>query len=163
MIGIISCLGIAVPSRDIKDCHKLGKASPNNIVVRFANRKFCYQALVEKLELHKLGSDKLVFNPVKKLYFSKNLTLFIQSLACKCRKLKRVSLIHSTSSARDVIKIRNVANERALPVKDENELGSLYLDFVFMDRQFNTSILEIFPFLSLGNLLRFRCIVSLKR
>ena len=85
------------------------------------------------MDLHKLDSRRLGFNPVKTLYFSKNLTPTNQLLTCKCRELKRVSMIHSTWSARGVIKIGRTANERALSIKNDNDLKSVYLDFVFRD------------------------------
>ena len=86
------------------------------------------------MELNKLDSKRLGFNPVK-TYFSENLTPTNQLLAWKCRELKRASMIHSTWSARGVIRIRRTANERALSTKDDNDLKSLYPDFVFRDRK----------------------------
>ena len=38
------------------------------------------------------------------------------------------------NSARGVIKIRRTANERALSIKNDNDLKSLCSDFVFRDR-----------------------------
>ena len=43
-------------------------------------------------------------------------------------------MIHSTWSAWGVIRIRRNANERALSIKTDNDLKSLYPDFVFRDR-----------------------------
>ena len=86
------------------------------------------------MDLHKLDSRRLGFNPVKTLYFSENLTPTNQLLAWKCRELKRTSMIHSTWSARGKIKIRRTANESALSIKNHNDLKSLYPDFVFRDR-----------------------------
>ena len=91
VIDIFSCLGIEVKGSDIEDCHRLGYANPKNTIVRFVNRKFCYQALDKKMDLHKLDSRRLGFNPVKTLYFSENLTPTNQLLAWKCRELKRAS------------------------------------------------------------------------
>ena len=48
VINIFSCLGIEVKRSDIEDCHRLGYANPKNTIVRFANRKFIYQALDKK-------------------------------------------------------------------------------------------------------------------
>ena len=86
------------------------------------------------MELHKLGSKRLGFNPVKTLYFSENLPPTNQLLTWKCRELKRAFMIHSTWSARDAIRIRRTANERALSIKNDNDLKFLYPDFVFRDR-----------------------------
>ena len=86
------------------------------------------------MELHKLDSKRLGFKPVKIFYFSENLTPLKQLLAWKCRELKRASIIHRKWSARGVIKITRTANERALSIKKDNDLKSLYPDFVFRDR-----------------------------
>ena len=86
------------------------------------------------MDLHKLASKRLCFSPVKTQYFSENLTPLNQSLVWKCRELKRASMIHSTWSTRGVIRIRRTANEKALSIKNDNDLKSLYPDFVFRDR-----------------------------
>ena len=49
----------------MKDNHRLGYANPKNAIVRFVNCRFCCQALDKKMELHKLESKRLGFNPVK--------------------------------------------------------------------------------------------------
>ena len=114
VIDIFSCLGIEVKGSDIEDCHRFGSTNPKNTIVRFVNPKFCYQALDKKMDLHKLDSRRLGFNPVKTLYFSETLTSTNELLAWKCRELKSAFMIHSTWSARGVIKIRRTANQRAL-------------------------------------------------
>ena len=43
-------------------------------------------------------------------------------------------MIPNTWSVQGVIKIRRTANERALSIKNDNDLKSLYPDFVFRDR-----------------------------
>ena len=88
VIYIFNCLGIEVEGADIEDCHRLGYVNLKNTIVRFANHKFCYQALDKKMELYKLGSKRLGFNPVKILYFNENVTPLNQFLAWKCRELK---------------------------------------------------------------------------
>ena len=88
VIYIFSCLGIEVEGADIEDCHRLGYVYLKNTIVRFGNHKLCYQALDRKLEVYKLDSKKLGFNPVKILYFNEKLTPLNQLLAWKCRELK---------------------------------------------------------------------------
>ena len=58
VIEIFSCLGIEVKRSEI-DCHRRGYANPKNTIVRFANWKFCYQALDKKMDLHKFDSRRL--------------------------------------------------------------------------------------------------------
>ena len=43
-------------------------------------------------------------------------------------------MIHSTWSARGVIRIRRTTNERSLSIKNDNDLKSLYPDFEFRDK-----------------------------
>ena len=114
VMDIFSCLGLEVKGSDREDCHRLGYANSKNIIFRFVNRKFCYQALDKKMDLHKLDSRRLGFNPVKTLYFSETLTSTNELLAWKCRELKSAFMIHSTWSAQGVIKVRRTANQRAL-------------------------------------------------
>ena len=59
VIEIFSCLGIEVKRSEIEDCHRRGYANPKNTIVRFANWKFCYQALDKKMDLHKFDSRRL--------------------------------------------------------------------------------------------------------
>ena len=41
-------LNIAVQNNDIEGCHRLGKTNLLNAMVRFVNRKFCYESFGEK-------------------------------------------------------------------------------------------------------------------
>ena len=43
-------------------------------------------------------------------------------------------MIHITWNARGAIRIRKTSDERALSIKNDNDLKSLYADFVFKDR-----------------------------
>ena len=63
------------------------------------------------------------------------MTPYIQKLAWKCRELKQAGKIHSTWSAKGVIKLRRTMNERAISIEDEIKLSDLYPDFVFRERQ----------------------------
>ena len=59
---------------DIEDCNRLGKADLKNATVWFVKRKFCYEALYNKLNLRKVDMTKLGFQAGAILYFSENLT-----------------------------------------------------------------------------------------
>ena len=85
-IDLFSRLGIEVKCAD---CHRLGYANPKNTIVRFVNRKFCYQALDTKMDLLKLDSKRLGFNRVKTVHFSENLTPLMEYMECPgCDKNK---------------------------------------------------------------------------
>ena len=104
VIDIFSALNISITTKDVEDCHHLGKDGKNTIV-GFVNRKPCYEALNTKMDLRKIGNS-LAFQPDVKLYVSENLTPYNQYLEWKCRELKRASLIHSSWSSGGVIKLR---------------------------------------------------------
>ena len=134
VIDIFSALNINITSKDVEDCHRLGKDG-KNIIVRLVNRKHCYQALNRKMDLRKIDNSSLAFHPDVKLYLSENLTPCNQYLGWKCRELKRASLIHSSWSSRGVIKLRRTMNERPINITNEATLSELYLDFVFRAKE----------------------------
>ena len=105
VIDIFSALNISITSKDVEHCHSLGKDGKST-VVRFVNRKHCYQALNTKIDLRKIGNFSLAFHPDVKLYLSDNLIPYNQYLGWKCRELKRTSLIHSSWSSRGIIKLK---------------------------------------------------------
>ena len=47
--NIFKYLNVTIQNNDIEGCHRLGKANPQNTIVRFVNRKFCYEASEKKL------------------------------------------------------------------------------------------------------------------
>ena len=103
VIDIFSALNISITSKNVEDCHHLGKDGKNTIV-RSVNRKHCYQALNRKMDLTKIHNSSFAFHQDVKLHLSENLTQYNQYLGWKFRELKRASLIHSSWSSRGVIK-----------------------------------------------------------
>ena len=63
------------------------------------------------------------------------MTPYNQKLAWKCRELKLAGKIHSTWSAKGVIKLRHAMNKHAISIEDEIELSDLYPYFAFCERQ----------------------------
>ena len=58
VIDIFSALNISISNKDMEDCPRLGKDG-TNIIVRFVNRKHCYEALSKKIDLKKLIIPRL--------------------------------------------------------------------------------------------------------
>ena len=73
---------------DIEGCHMLGKANPQNTIVRFVNRKFCYEALEKKTDPKNVNNSDLGFESSAKLFICENLTPLNQQLTWMCRVLK---------------------------------------------------------------------------
>ena len=135
VINIFHSLNINVNTNDIEDCYRLGKADPKNTIVRFVNRKFCYEALDKKFYLRKVDSIKLGFQAGAVLYFSENLTPYNQRLAWKCREVKRASKIHSSWSNKGIVKLRRTINELPVSIIHDSDIADFYLDFVFREGQ----------------------------
>ena len=135
VIDIFHLLNINVSKNDIADCHMLGKTDLKNTIVRFVNRKFCYEALESKLNLRKVDSTKLGFQAGPVLYFSEKLTHYSQCLAWKCRELERASKSHNSWSSKGIVKLRRTMNERPISIMDDSDITHLYPDFIFREGQ----------------------------
>ena len=71
VVNIFHSLNINLSKQNIGDYHRLGKVDPKNTIVRFVNRKFCYEALDNKLNLRKVDMTKLGFQAGSILYLVK--------------------------------------------------------------------------------------------
>ena len=134
VIDIFKCLNINIQTSDIEGCHRMGKANPQNTIVRFVNRKFCYDALEKKANLKNINNNDLGFESRTKLFFSENLTPLNQKLAWMCRELKRAGKIHSCWSSKGVVKLRRTMNERSTYINRISDITDLYPEFIFNDR-----------------------------
>ena len=95
VIEVSSAMNIAITKNGLEDYHRLGKSSKSTIV-RFVNRKHCNAILSKKFETSKIDKSKLGFESNVKLHVSENLTPYNQTLAWKCRELKKAGVIHSS-------------------------------------------------------------------
>ena len=134
VIDIFKCLNIIIQSNDIEGCHRIGKANPQNTIIRFINRKFCFDALEKKANLKNVNNQDLGFETNTKLFFSENLTPLNQKLTWMCRELKRAGKIHSCWSSKGVIKLRRTVNERSISINRTSNIRDLYPDFTFKER-----------------------------
>ena len=100
VIEVSSAMNIAITKNDPEDCHRLRKSSKST--VRFANRKHCNAILRKKFETSKIDKSKPGFESNVKLHVSENLTPYNQTLAWKCRELKKAGVIHSSYSSNSI-------------------------------------------------------------
>ena len=118
----------------IEGCHRLGKANPQNTIVRLVNRKFCHEALEKKGNLKNVNNHGLGFEPSTKLLISENLTPLNQQLAWMCRELKQAGKIHSCWSLKGVVRLRRTMNERGISITNLLQIKDMYPDFVFKEK-----------------------------
>ena len=134
VINIFKCLNIIIQSNDIEDCHRIGKTNPQNTIIRFINRKFCFDALEKKANLKNVNNQDLGFETNTKLFLSEKLTRLNQKLAWMCRELKRAGKIQRCWSLKGVIKLRRTVNERSISINRTSNIRELYPDFTFKER-----------------------------
>lgn len=85
VIKICKDIGVKVTEADIEACHRLqGKSEPKRTIVRFVNRKNCYNILKNRKRLPRT------------IYANANLNKFYHNIAYQCRNLKRDNQIWAT-------------------------------------------------------------------
>ena len=135
LANVFKSLNIDTKKSDIEGCRRLGKANPKNTIVRIVNRKHAEEAQARRSDLKKVDNVNLNFESNVVLFFSENLTPFNQRLAWKCREVKRAGEKHSSWSCKEVIKLRQTMNEKAISISHDNQIADLYPDFVFKEGQ----------------------------
>ena len=101
------------------------------LLVERTARQFCKK----KLTLNrKLDNAKLGFQSDVRIFVIETLTHYNQNLAWKCRELKQADKIRSFWSAKGVVKVRRILNERPIAVTHDTDIASLWPDFVFKER-----------------------------
>ena len=136
VIEVLGAVDITVDENDIEACHRLPptkKNSKKKTIVRFVNRKFVETA-VHKTSREKLLScdvNALGFHENTKLFFNENLCPAYRRLAWKCRCLKSSKLIHSTSTHRGSIVIKELNKPRLTKITSDSMLDKLFPNFIY--------------------------------
>ena len=106
VISVLGDIDVEVESSDIEDCHRIGKpdkANSKKTIIRFANRKYCKKALLNRKKL-----DKCVrFNLSTKIFVNGNLKMMNENIAYSCRKLKQGGLIFECFTRDAFVHIKN--------------------------------------------------------
>lgn len=91
MTSILSYIDVNVESSEVADCHRTYKANNGSkkIIIRFTNRKYCKQALLNWKRLEALSYSKHQFGSGTKFFINENFTTRNGQPAFNCRQLKR--------------------------------------------------------------------------
>ena len=90
MTSILSDIDVIVESSEVEDCHRIGKSNVSKkTIIRFNNRKYCKQALLNRKRLETLNYSKHQFGSGRNVFINENLTIRNEQLAFNCRQLKR--------------------------------------------------------------------------
>ena len=107
MTSILSEIDVNVESREVEDCHRIGKSNNGSkkTIIRFINRKYCKQALFNRKRLETLNYRKHEFDIGKKAFINENLTIRNEQLAFNCRQLKRKKQVFATFTKNGMVYI----------------------------------------------------------
>ena len=122
VIGVFKKIDVNVSQGDIEACHRLkGKASPRKTIVRFTNRKHCFQIMKNRKKLQ------------KNVYANANLNRYYHTIAFNCRLLKRNKLIHSTWYDSTGVSIKLTESSMSKKIFNLGDLHDLFPEFNFAD------------------------------
>ena len=102
VVDLLGRINVNISTNDIEACHKLpDKQNPNNVIVRFANRKIAIDCFRKK-KLLKEQNDPLV----NSCFISENLSPAMKELMVECKSLQQDNLITSVWTYNGSIKIK---------------------------------------------------------
>ena len=92
--SILSDIDVNVESREVEDCHRIGKSNNGSkkTIIRFINRKYCKKALLNRKQLERIDLKKHQFVSGTRIFISENLTVKNKHLAFNCRQLKKETI-----------------------------------------------------------------------
>ena len=92
--SIFSNIDVNVESREVEECHKIGKSNNGSrkTIIRFANRKYCKKALLNRKKLERIDVIKHHLVSGTRIFINENLTLKNEHLVFNRRQLKKVAI-----------------------------------------------------------------------
>ena len=89
--SILSDIDVNVESREVEDCHRIGKSNNGSkkTIIRFTNRKYCIKALLNRKQLERINLKIHQFVRGTMVFVNENLTVKNELLAFNCRQLKK--------------------------------------------------------------------------
>ena len=89
--SILSDIDVNVESREVEDCHRIGKSNNGSkkTIIRFINRNYWRKALLNKKQLERIDLKKHQFLSGKRIFINEHLMIKNEHLAFNCRQLKK--------------------------------------------------------------------------
>ena len=139
VIKITKVIAIEVDDRDIEACHRIGKSKSysKKTIFRLCNCKCSKRDLYNKKKLTSVNASAVGLGNSTKLFVSENLTDYNNKLAFKYRKLKRVSLIHSTFTRVGVVHIMKSDRDKSEKITHMSTLVELFPNVDFDDEEWD--------------------------
>ena len=89
--SILSDIDVNVESREVEECHRIGKSNNGSkeTIIRFVNRKYYKKALLNRKQLERIDLRKHHLVSGTRIFINENLTVKNEHLAFNCRQLKK--------------------------------------------------------------------------
>ena len=112
----LSDIDINIESREVEECHRIGKSNNGSkkTIIRFANRKYCKKALLNRKQLERMIWKKHQLVGGSRIFINENLTVKNKHLAFNCRQLKKgtINLAHLQRMAQFILKKMKILGQQ---------------------------------------------------
>ena len=119
---------------EIQGCHRLrstNKVGVKNTIIRFTNRRFCEDIMLNKSKIKDLKMDNLG-ESVKSIYINDNLCSYYKDLGAKCRRLKKKRKISETWYTNVIVRIKLKDNSIKV-ITHQHDLDAFFPNFVYFE------------------------------
>ena len=137
--SILSDIDVNVESREVEDCHRIGKSNNGSkkTIIRFFNRKHCKKALLDRKQLEKIDLKKHHFLSGTRIFINENLTVKSEHLSFNCRQLKKRNYIFATFTKNEAFCIKQNENSRPVVILNMNVLHGKFPNFYDLSKEGN--------------------------
>ena len=137
--SIVSDTDVNVESREVEECHRIGKSNNGSkkTIIRFVNRKYCKKALLNRKQLERINLKKHHLVSGTRIFINENLTVKNEHLAFNCRQLKKGNYIFSTFTKNGTVYVKQNENSRPVAILNMNVLHDMFPNFNDMSKEGN--------------------------
>ena len=135
--SILSDIDVNVESREVEECHRIGKSNNGSkkTIIRFVNRKYCKKALLNRKQLERIDLRKHHLVSGTRIFINENLTVKNEHLAFNCRQLKKRSYIFSTFTKNGIVYAKQNENSRPVAILIMNVLHDMFPNFYDISKE----------------------------
>ena len=137
--SILSDTDVNVESREVDECHRIGKSNNGSkkTMIRFVNRKYCKKALRNKKQLERIDLKKHHLVSGTRIFINENLTIKKEHLTFNCKQLKKRNYIFSTFTKNGTVYIKQNENSRPLVILSMNVLHDMFPNLYDLSKEGN--------------------------
>ena len=137
--SIVSDTDVNVESREVEECHRIGKSNNGSkkTIIRFVNRKYCKKALLNRKQLERIDLRKHHLVSGTRIFINENLTVKNEHMAFNCKQLKKRSYILGTFTKNGTVYVEQKENSRPVAILNMNVLHDMFPNFYDISKEGN--------------------------